>query len=219
MSRVLLVDYGVGNLLSVRRALEHVGAEVTQTSDPDAVPDAERLVLPGVGAFGDCMSELRTRELLEPLIEYARADRPFLGICVGMQMLFDEGEEFGRHAGMGLIPGRVVRIPDTTADGRPHKIPHIGWGSLVKPPSVDWAETLLDGIAEGTPCYFVHSYTGVPADDRHRLADCDYNGRVVSAAVRTGKVYGVQFHPEKSGQNGLHMLERFVHADVGTRAV
>lgn len=210
---VTVVDYGVGNLLSVRRAFEHCGAEVRLTDDASAIRNADRLVLPGVGAFGDCMAELRARHLVEPVKEHAGTGRPFLGICVGMQILMDEGEEFGRHEGLGLIPGRVEAISKTATDGAPHKIPHIGWTPLELPDGAEpafWRGSVLKPVEPGTAAYFVHSFTAAPRDPRHRLADCRYNGRLVSAALRSGNVTGTQFHPEKSGAVGLRILHHFL---------
>lgn len=211
MAVVTIIDYGIGNLLSVARAFEHCGAAPVLATDPDSIRDAERLVLPGVGAFADGMQGLRDRGLIGPIREFAASGRPFLGICLGMQMMLDAGEEFGLHEGLGLIPGRVVAIPSTTSDGRPHKIPHIGWGTLELPdPETSWGNTILDGIAPGAAAYFVHSFTAFPSDPGHRLADCRYNGRLISAVVRSGSLYGCQFHPEKSGEVGLAIIRNFI---------
>lgn len=211
MNQVLVADYGVGNLLSVCRAFEACGASVDLTGDADRIARAERLVVPGVGAFGDCMGELRRRGLVEPLRGFVASGRPMLGICVGMQMLMEVGEEFGEHEGLGVVPGRVRAIPGTRADGQPHKIPHIGWSELLMPPSTNsWDGTILEGVEPGSTCYFVHSFTAEPLDERNRLADCDYHGRRISAALRAGNVFGTQFHPEKSGETGLRILRNFL---------
>lgn len=204
MKRVVVVDFGLGNLHSVVKALRHEGADVVLTEDPDEVRRAERLVLPGVGAFADGMEGLRKRNLVEPLHEFIATGRPFLGICVGMQVLLGESEEFGRHAGLGVIEGTVQLIP--RAPGR--KVPHIGWNSLQ--PVASWAATPLEPLEPGTMAYFVHSYTAVPAREEHRLADADYAGHRISAAVRKDNVVGVQFHPEKSGASGLVVLARYL---------
>ena len=172
---------------------------------------AERLVLPGVGAFGDAMEALGRRGLIEPVQEYAKSGRPFLGICIGMQLMFDGGEEFGDHEGLGLIPGRVVAIPDTDAHGQPHKVPHIGWTRLDAPDTTpSWDDTILAGLSADDWVYFVHSFAAIPTDDRHRLADSDYGGRTISAVVRRGSLWGCQFHPEKSGSVGIAVLSRFL---------
>ena len=208
---VTVVDYGIGNILSVSRALEHCGAKVLLTDLPAQIAQAQRVVLPGVGAFKDGMDGLRERGLIDAVKQFAASGRPLLGICLGMQMLLEFSEEFGVHEGLGLIPGRVAAIPATTADGLPHKIPHIGWNELnFTAGTTDWRGTILEDVSPGNAVYFVHSFTAQPADIRHRLADCDYNGRLVAAAIRSGMVYGCQFHPEKSGNVGLRILKSFL---------
>ncbi len=209
MSEVTVVDYGAGNLLNVVRALEHCGVSPVVTSEAGPIREAKRLILPGVGAFGDCMEELHRRGLVEALAAYVAQDRLFLGICVGMQVMFDMGEEFGEHRGLGIIPGRVAKISATGADGAPHKIPHIGWSPLRKPAGAAWEGTPLEGNA-GSDMYFVHSYAGVPAQEAHRLADVDYDGLRICAMVKKGNSYGCQFHPEKSGEAGLGLLRQFL---------
>lgn len=208
--RVTVIDYGIGNLLSVCRAFEHCGAEVLLADSPSDVESAERLVLPGVGAFTDGMAGLSTGGFIGPIRKYVKTGRPFLGICLGMQMMLETSEEFGVHEGLGLIPGNVVAIPCTGSNGKSHKIPHIGWNALLPPtPVADWKETILAGITPGIAVYFVHSFAAVPSNPAHRLADCDYNGRVISAAVKCGNLYGCQFHPEKSGEAGLRIINNF----------
>ena len=213
MTAVTIADFGSGNLLSVSRALSHIGASVTVTTSADAIARAERLVVPGVGAFADSMMGLNSRGLAEPVRAFAKSGRPTLGICVGMQMLFDASEEFGDNPGLGLIPGQVKRIPATAADGRPHKVPHIGWNRLAAPgeaSGAEWRGTILDGIPVGAFVYYVHSYAGHPADQAHRLADSDYDGCPIAGVVRKGNLYGCQFHPEKSGEVGLAILKSFL---------
>jgi glutamine amidotransferase len=178
---------------------------------PEAIIDADILILPGVGAFADGMAGLRERNLVEQLKVYANSGRPMLGICLGMQMMLETAEEFGTHEGLGLIPGRVVAIPPVGVDGQPHKIPHIGWNDLMKPSGAeDWQETILAETPEGARMYFVHSFMAQPSDEKARLADCDYNGQRISAVVKAGNVYGTQFHPEKSGALGLQILRNFI---------
>lgn len=206
----MVVDYGAGNLLSVTRALAHVGAEVVQSSRAATIEDADRLVLPGVGAFANGMAELATRGLIEPIKRFAEKARPFLGICLGMQMMLDESEEFGRSAGLGLIPGRVVPVPASGADGTAHKIPYIGWNRLEAAGANGWDGSILAGLGGDACGYFVHSFMAAPRSPRHRLADSDYDGRTVAAAIARGCLYGCQFHPEKSGPVGLKILSNFV---------
>ena len=207
--KVVVVDYGIGNLLSVTRALARVGADAALSNSPNEVGAADRVILPGVGAFGDGMAGLAAAGLTDTVKRYADRGRPFLGICLGMQMMLDTSMEFGSHAGLGLIAGTVVPVPTTTSDNKPHKIPHIGWNRLT-PAGDNWNSTILEGLSDDRDTYFVHSFMADPADPAHRLADCDYNGRRVSAMIRRDHLYGCQFHPEKSGPVGLRILQSFV---------
>jgi imidazole glycerol-phosphate synthase subunit HisH len=208
--QVAIIDYGIGNLFSVSRAFEHCGAEVTVTGDPAVLAAAPALVLPGVGAFEDGMSGL-TRGGLDTLVrDYAASGRPLLGICLGMQMLATVGEEFGEHPGLDIIPGRVRRIPGIGGDGKPHKVPHVGWADLEKPAGADWAQSPLAGLTDGEAVYLTHSFAMDPDDARHRLADYRYNDVRITAAIRKGNVTGVQFHPEKSAAVGLRILSNFI---------
>lgn len=211
MIEVTVIDYGVGNLLSVSRALEHCGAKVTITADPQNILSASRVVLPGVGAFADGMAALKVSGLDTVVHQVAAKGTPLLGICLGMQLLFDESEEFGATTGLGLIPGRVVNIPAITTTGESQKIPHIGWNELVL---LDHIRTLQAGlladVTGGDAVYFVHSYMAVPALNSNRLADCIYGGIQISATVQRDNVFGCQFHPEKSGVVGLKILRRFI---------
>lgn len=208
---VAVIDYGLGNLFSVCRALERVGATAVVTDSPTEIGRAACAILPGVGAFRDGMNGLHERGLIEALRRYGASGRPLLGICLGMQLLFEVGDEFGRHEGLGLVPGPVVAIPPTGDDGTAHKIPHIGWNELVPPASrPTWDGTILGDVKPGASAYFVHSFTADPADPVDRLADCYYDGRLISAAVNRGTLSGCQFHPEKSGEIGLHVLRNFL---------
>lgn len=208
---VAVIDYGMGNLLSVRRGLEHCGATVTVTADPGVILSARRVVLPGVGAFADGMAGLQRDKLDAVVCEVAARGIPLLGICLGMQMLLDESDEFGAHAGLGLIPGKVIPVPSSTIDGQSQKIPHIGWNALVLSIGREnWEGTLLQEVKPGQAVYFVHSFMANPIDPGHRIADCLYGGMPVSAAIGRGNVSGCQFHPEKSGDVGLEVLKRFL---------
>lgn len=206
--RIVVIDYGVGNILSVQRGLEHCGAEVVLTSDPEVVLQARRVVLPGVGAFGDAMQALIERDLVSPLQKIAEQGIPLLGICLGMQLLLEESEEFGITRGLGIIPGRVHAISPETISGVPHKIPHIGWNALLET-EMPWKDTLLADTKNGDAAYFVHSFMAVPNDFAHRLADCEYGGHLIPAVIARGRTTGCQFHPEKSGEVGLAILRRF----------
>jgi len=203
---IALVDYGIGNLRSVQKALEHVGAQVSLTDDPQTIFGAEKVVLPGVGAFGDGMKGLRARGLAEVVREVIRAERPLLGICVGMQLLFEESEEMGRHEGLGVLKGKVMRFSNAGAAGLSPllKIPHTGWNQIApQKPS-----PLFHDLPAGSFAYFNHSYycAFLPEDT---LATTEY-GIEYPSIVGRGRVYGVQFHPEKSQSVGLRLLRNFV---------
>ena len=195
---IAIVDYGIGNLGSITKALRHVGAESVLSGDLEVLRRADALVLPGDGAFGATMDEVRTRGLVPLLKDAAAAGKPVLGICIGMQLLFEESEEHGRHEGLGLLPGRVRRFPDDLV------VPHMGWNRL-KPHG---AHTLLDGVEAGSYVYFVHSYYCDAAPDVV-IASSDY-GFDFPAVVGRDNILGAQFHPEKSQTVGLRMIENFV---------
>lgn len=210
-AKVVVIDYGMGNLLSVQRGLEHCGGDVKLSADPGVILSSPRVVLPGVGAFADGMAGLRQAGLDDVVREVASRGTPLLGICLGMQILLDESEEFGRTSGLGLIHGKVVAIPVVTTDGQPQKIPHIGWSALeFATGRNDWNGTLLHGVKPGEATYFVHSFMVNPADPSNRVADCLYGGQKVAAAIQRDNVFGCQFHPEKSGEVGLRILSRFL---------
>ena len=210
--KVTVIDYGLSNLRSVQNAFAHCGAETLLTSSAADVRAAEALVLPGVGAFRDGTAGLERLGLVEVIRQKAAEGTPLLGICLGMQMLFDESEEFGTCPGLGLIPGRVVRIPDTDLQGHPQKVPHINWAPLFPTGGrTDFAGTVLEKVAPGQECYFIHSYEAKPADEADRLADTRYGGRDVCAVAAHGSVVGCQFHPEKSGPVGLSIISQFLN--------
>ena len=211
--KVTLLDYGMCNMLNVARAFQHVGAELTMTADPREAAAAERLVVPGVGAFGDSIAELRRRGHDEAIRAFAETGRPLLGICVGMQVLFEGSDEFGHHAGLGLLGGWVKPVPDRDDSGGSLLLPHIGWSHLLPPADRPdaWRDSLLAPMEGQNPAvYFVHSFAAVPADPAVRLADCVYGGHRLSAAVRWQNITATQFHPERSGEAGLAMLAQFI---------
>jgi glutamine amidotransferase len=202
MSNLALIDYGSGNLRSAQKALARAGAEVAVTADPAAVAKAERIVLPGVGAFADCMRGLSGIDGMASALEEAVLRRavPFLGICVGMQLMASVGREFGDHAGLGWIAGEVVRMAPPGL-----KIPHMGWNEL----AVTRPHKLFAGVAPGANVYFVHSYVMKPADPAHVLATTDHGG-AFAAVVGRDNMVGTQFHPEKSQAAGLALLANFL---------
>ena len=214
---IVIVDYGLGNLFSVERALRKVGASNIKLSFENSdIERAGKLVVPGVGAFGDGMRNLRERGIVSALQAYARSGRPVLGVCLGMQLIMSQSEEFGLHEGLDLIPGKVRRL-DSNRDER-LKIPHIGWNSLHGshgPAKGDglWQGTLLEGIDEGSSMYFIHSYVVVPDDPDVPIAVTKYGNDTYCSVFRRDNITGAQFHPELSGEDGLHIYHNFVHGN------
>jgi glutamine amidotransferase len=199
---IAVLDYGIGNLRSAEKALQHLGVEAALTTDPAVAHQARGVVLPGVGAFGRCMEQLRESGLESVVHEAVEAGKPFLGICVGMQMLFDASEEAPGVKGLGIFAGEVRRLTVTH-----ERLPHMGWNTL----KIRTGSHMFDGIDDGSWLYFVHSYAPVPDDEAVVAATTDYGGTVV-AAVEQGRVWATQFHPEKSAANGLRLLKNFADA-------
>ena len=199
---IAIIDYGVGNLFSLCSSLNSIGAEAVVTPDPDTIRKADRIILPGVGAFADAAEKLRASGLDQILLEEAARGKPVMGICLGMQMLFEESHEYGIHKGLGLIPGRVIPMAGyIPAD---LKVPHIGWNPLIIKGD---RHPLLRYVEEGDCVYFVHSYFATDCNEAV-IATAEY-GRELTAAVARGNVMGCQFHPEKSGKVGLSILKAF----------
>ncbi len=213
---ICVVDYGRGNLFGLGEALRHVGAEFCISSRADDVLQADKIVLPGVGAFGDCMAGLRARDLVAPLKKAAARQTPILGICVGCQVLLSDGEEFGVHQGLDLVPGTVKRLP-SPRPGDPHaiRIPNVGWHRIEFVPD----DPTFGAADAQSMFYFVHSYAPVPADPEHVSATIAVNGERVAVAVRHGAIEGFQFHPEKSGPAGLALLRRFISRQQAGQSV
>ena len=199
---IAIIDYGVGNLFSLCSSLKSIGAEAVVTPDPDAIRKADRIILPGVGAFADAAAKLRATGLDQVLLEEAAKGKPVMGICLGMQMLFEESHEYGIHKGLGLIPGRVIPMAGSIPEGL--KIPHIGWNPLILKGD---RHPLLKYVSEGDCVYFVHSYFASDCKESV-IATAEY-GEELTAAVARGNVMGCQFHPEKSGKVGLNILKAF----------
>ena len=200
---IAIIDYGVGNLFSLCSSLKSIGAEAVVTPDPAVIRAADRIILPGVGAFADAAEKLHATGLDQVLLEEAARGKKIMGICLGMQMLFEESHEYGVHKGLGLIPGRVVPMAGYIPDGL--KIPHIGWNPLIL--KGEDKHPLLKYVAEGDCVYFVHSYFATDCTESV-IATAEY-GRELTAAVAKGNVMGCQFHPEKSGRVGLSILKAF----------
>lgn len=200
-----IIDYGAGNLRSVANAVQALGIEPRLVSKPEEIAGLSHLILPGVGAFGDCMGELEKRGLIEPIREWVLSGKPYFGICLGYQILFEESEEMAGTKGLGIFPGKVKRF---TEDGR--KIPHMGWNSAVPR---DASDTIWAGLGESPYFYFVHSYFPEPADPSIIAMETEYGDKFASA-IRSGAVVATQFHPEKSQQAGLRLLGNFLGAEV-----
>ena len=206
MAVTAIIDYDAGNIRSVENALRLLGEETVVTAEAQTILAADHVILPGVGAFGDAMDRLHERGLVPVIHEVTERGIPFLGICLGQQLLFEESEESPGVRGLGLIDGRVRLIPDTPdADGRPRKVPQIGWNSLELPRS----GRIFEGVSEGAYVYFVHSYACEAADRSVVTATCEY-GITVDASVEKGRIYACQFHPEKSADVGMRILSNFL---------
>ena len=204
---IAVIDYGMGNLRSVQKSLEFVGAKVIVTHDPDLILNANSVVLPGVGAFKDCMANLKKLKLVDPIRKFIDGGKPFLGICLGLQVLFEESEEYGPVAGLGILPGKVVKFPggsSETKNGRPIKIPHMGWNQIKVKKNVP----LFVEVGDAPYFYFVHSYYVVPEDQNMIATVTNYGVEFVSG-IQHKNIYAFQFHPEKSQTLGLSILERF----------
>ena len=211
MKSVVVVDYGVVNLKNILRGFEHIGASVKSSSDPSLLQAADRVVLPGVGAFASGMSELRSFGLDDAIRSLVENERPILGICLGMQMLLDRSSEHGDHEGLGVIPGEVLPIPNSQNGLIQRKIPHIGWNALNFAANREhWDDSCLDKPLPGDYYYFVHSYMAVPKNQDSVLATCDYEKATIIAAIKSGNTTGLQFHPERSGPSGLKILRQFL---------
>ena len=203
MQSIVIVDYGLANLRSVQKAFEKLGFPAVITSDPQQVREADKVVLPGVGAFRDAIAGLHQKGLAGPVVEHVRRGKPFFGICLGLQMLFTVSREDGEHRGLDLFPGEVVRFTESPG----LKIPHMGWNQLRFPgPS-----PLFEGVEEGASVYFVHSYYCDPEDPAVTAATSDHGG-AFCAALSTANVHATQFHPEKSGDAGAQLLENWVRS-------
>jgi glutamine amidotransferase len=202
---IAIIDYGMGNLRSVQKGFEKVGFDAVVTADPRVVLEADRVVLPGVGAFPDCMRNLEQGGFVEPLLKVLQDGRPFLGICLGLQLLFTESEEFGVHKGLNVIPGRVVRFPEGMTEGEEElKVPHMGWNQV----SIKRCPPALQGIEDGANFYFVHSFYVQPEDTSVVATTTGY-GIEFCSSIWKDNIVATQFHPEKSQEKGLSILKNF----------
>lgn len=200
--KILIVDYLLGNLFSVNQALTNIGLNVKITSNADEIESADAIVLPGVGAFSDAMKNLKSLDLINPIRKYVDSGKPFLGICLGLQLLFTESEEFGLTKGLGLVKGRVKRFHSTNRDGETRKIPQIAWNQINKLNANSWVNSPLDEIKEGEFMYFVHSFYIEP-EEPVGLSQTNYDGQIYVSSIQKNNLFACQFHPEKSAKEGL----------------
>lgn len=205
---VVILDYGIGNVKSIANALFEIGAEPVLSSDEKVIMGAEALILPGVGAFQKGMSNLTESNLVHVIQEYVATGKPFLGICLGMQMLLEESDEFEITKGLGLIPGKVQKLK--LWEGSSEKLPHVAWNEIKEPEMGRWTNSLMESTEINTDVYFVHTFVAVPSNSENILAVANYGNADFCAAVKKDNVTGVQFHPEKSGKLGLKMLSQFL---------
>jgi len=208
--KITIIDYGMGNLFSIARALNYVGADTLITNDPSKISSSDRLILPGVGAFGFGMKELEKRSLIEGINDFVKTGRPLLGICLGMQLLLSKSYEFGLHKGLGLIRGKVVRFKDPKPKGEFFKIPHIGWNKIAfSSENYSKTDSIVRNISSGSFFYFVHSFIALLNDKADTVAESQYGSDRFCSILNKDNVWGCQFHPEKSGKIGLKLLDNF----------
>lgn len=205
---ITIVDYGVGNLASVAKAFMNFDVNVSISEDHNDIINADAIVLPGVGSFEAGMRGIKIRELFDSIKTFASSSKPILGICLGAQLLLEKGFEFGVHEGLGLIAGNVVKFTELCEK---EKIPHVGWNKLIVPENKNWKGTIISGINSGEQVYFVHSYILKPDRKEDILAMSEYGDLSFCSVVQNGNIYGCQFHPEKSGQVGLRIINNFIN--------
>lgn len=208
MKKIRIINYGCGNIFNLVRAIEFLGYEADVTNDKKKIINSSHLILPGVGAFGHAIDNLDKYDLKKTIIDYAKLNKPLLCICLGMQLLFDRSYEFGSHKGLGLIEGEVIKIPKK--DQKDLKIPHMGWNEIYPLNNEKkWKNKILKNVTPGKSFYFVHSFIGITKNSESTLAQCNYSGVSIPAVVSIDNIFGCQFHPEKSGDDGLQILKNF----------
>ena len=206
--KITIIDYGCGNILNLARAIKFIGYEVDITHDKNKIINSSYVILPGVGAFGNAMKQIEKYNLHNTILEYAKSNKPLLGICLGMQILLTVSYEFGVHKGLGLIEGKVIKI--SNEKNKEIKIPHMGWNEIYPNNNKkEWKNKILKNSSIGKSFYFVHSFVCITKDNDSTIAVCNYSDISIPAVIATGNVYGCQFHPEKSADNGLAVLKNF----------
>jgi glutamine amidotransferase len=206
---ISVLDYGLGNVKSISNALMKIGANPRLSSNYEQIMASDGLILPGVGAFNKGMENLKSQNLIPVILDFINSGKPFLGICLGMQLLFEESNEFELTKGLGVIAGRVEQLEVDMQAGE--RLPHVSWNEILPNNNANWAGTILADITQGSDVYFVHSYVAKPMDKESILATCAYGKSNFCAAVKKNNIYGVQFHPEKSGETGLRILKNFMN--------
>jgi len=206
--KIVIIDYGIGNVKSIMNALEHRGQKAFLSRDRDVILGADGLILPGVGAFSHGMNNLNKYGLVTIIKEYVKTDKPLLGICLGMQMLLEESEEFGNTKGIGIIKGKVIKLP--VVNSNKIKLPHIGWNEI-QTNKIKWGNTILNDVEVSSNMYFVHTYVAIPNNENEILSTTEYFGIEFCSSLKKGNVYGCQFHPEKSASRGLTIIRNFIN--------
>lgn len=207
--KVAIIDYGLGNLFSINQACKHAGIDSIITSDKNVIRNVDGLILPGVGAFGDAMNYLHKTELITPITDFVKTGKPFMGICLGMQLLFTKSEEFGSHQGLNLIPGKILKFPQHDTSDNKIKVPQIQWNQIFKNTDELWQNSPLINVPEKTYVQFVHSYYAVPDNSTQILTYTKYADIKYASSVIKDNIVGFQFHPEKSGVLGLKIYENW----------
>lgn len=210
--QIAIIDYEMGNLFSVKKACEHVGLEGLISSDKDTIMKSDGIILPGVGAFGDAMDNLKRLDLISPIKDFIGSGKSFMGICLGLQLLMSESNEFGHHEGLDVIKGTVVRFPNIDTEGRKIKVPQVGWNRIYSPYTAEsgfWEASPLSKIADSVYMYFVHSFYAVPSEKSVILSCTNYESTEYASSILHNNVFACQFHPEKSENNGLKIYENW----------
>lgn len=207
--KIVIIDYGLGNLYSLYKALKRYSDDIVISDNPKDISSADAVIIPGVGAFAVGMQGLKKRNLVDVLIDFAASGKPMMGICLGAQLLLSKGFEFGEYDGLNIISGKVQIFPKEVSQRE--KIPHIGWSSINPPKMVKWNNTIFSNINNQANIYFVHSYIMIPERVENIFALAEYGGLKFCAAVKKGNIYGIQFHPEKSGEVGLTIIKNFIN--------